>query len=113
MAKRERVILIKGDSTKWYDQAIFIVNRNMPQERIPVDFVAEAESIINNYVTKKGGQPAGLSGHSGYASPVVPAYTPKAYKKPQKNRRFDLVLNAVMALGCLAIAIVFILGMMT
>ena len=44
MKTSERVVLIKGDATKWYSQIVFIMNPGNPD--IPVDLVAEAEMII-------------------------------------------------------------------
>ena len=47
MQTSERVVLIKGDATKWYSQVVFIMNPKNPG--IPVDLVAEAERIILDY----------------------------------------------------------------
>lgn len=95
MKANERVILIKGDASKWYDQAIFIVNKKLPPEKTPVDFVAEAEKIINSYMTKKNNTP--------------PLYKP--VPKTRATKQFDFVLNIVMLVGCLAIAGAFLFGM--
>ena len=59
----ERVILVKGDHSEWFDQAIFVVKKNIPRTRVPLDFVEEAERIINGYLTKskKPAQPAQTS----------------------------------------------------
>ena len=110
MVKKERVILIKGDDSKWYEQAIFIVNQNTPAEKIPSDFVAAAESIINNYIKKSNGhQTKGTSVGIAYASPKpsAPDHIKKAPKKPKKsakNRQFDFILNTILILGCFFIA---------
>lgn len=52
MSEDKRVILVKGDQSKWYDQAIFIVgpNSNIP---IPLDLVKEAEEIIRTHIQSK------------------------------------------------------------
>lgn len=105
--KNDRVILIKGDASKWYDQAIFIVNKNIPPDKIPVDFVAEAEKIINQYIMKKNRQAGHPKNTEGFLPPSMPA---KAVK-PVKDKRFDFALNMIMLLGCLAIASMFIFGM--
>ncbi|MCL2385928.1 MAG: hypothetical protein FWC89_00110 [Defluviitaleaceae bacterium] len=113
----ERVILVKGDSTKWYNQAIFIVNQNMPATKMPVDFVAEAEKIIYNHITKERGKKAVGQGvytsqmpKAGHiANPSVPR-TGRTGKK--KASKFDFALNVVMVLACVAIVAVFVYGMM-
>ena len=102
MGKKERVILIKGDESKWYEQAIFIVNQNTPKEDMPVDFVSEAEKIIHNHVKKKYGVYKGNSVGIAYAptpanapanaAKASPKASPKrAAKKPAKakGKRFD------------------------
>lgn len=72
MAKNDRVILIKGDNSKWYEQAIFIIKKDASASKMPVDFVLEAENIINNYMMR-----------TGKAKDVVSKYA--ANDKPQKN----------------------------
>ena len=124
MGKKERVILIKGGPSKWYEQAIFIVNQNMPQDQMPVDFVAEAEQIINNYVKKNNRAVAAVA----YASTPKPsasvktpascggkASVPSFAKNPVKRKRdrgFDFFLNSLMALGCIAIVLVLLSGVL-
>ena len=120
--KKERVILIKGDESKWYEQAIFIVNQNVSKEDLPVDFVAEAEKIIHNHVKKKYGVYKGNSVGIAYASTpstkavpsTKPAKATKATPRAQKSKgkRFDYALNAVMALGCFVIAAVLLWGLL-
>ena len=112
---KERVILVKGDATKWYNQAIFIVNQNTPATKMPVDFVAEAERIIYNHVKGKPAavpavytSPAPVSGghHSSYNAPATRTGTKK------KASKFDFMLNLVMILACIAIIAVFVYGIM-
>ncbi|MDR1665178.1 MAG: hypothetical protein LBR83_09725 [Clostridiales bacterium] len=105
MKTSERVILIKGDATKWYDQAIFIVNKEIPPEKIPVDFVSEAEKIINNYLVKKSR--AGLHQFKQSAAPAKAG----AARKTGKSR-FDFILNMVTLLGCVVIAGALFFGLM-
>ena len=109
MGKRERVILIKGDSSKWYEQAIFIVNKNIPQENIPMDFVAEAESIINTYIRKSShtGPKVGVA----YASPS--SVRSIKSKSTRKNKKIDFVLNTLLALGCIFLASVIAFGLLS
>jgi hypothetical protein len=118
----ERVILVKGDSTKWYNQAIFIVNQNIPATKMPVDFIAEAERIIYNHITKDKREAArkraAVPGVYTSPTPVSAATanfnapaTPTGTKK-KKASRFDFFLNCVMILACIAIVAVFVFGMM-
>ena len=53
MTEQNKVVLINGDNSKFFDQAIFIVKKNIPENKIPVDFVAEAEKIIGLHLAKK------------------------------------------------------------
>lgn len=74
MAKNDRVVLIKGDNSKWYEQAIFIIKKDAPASKIPVDFVLEAENIINSYMSRTGkvnGLASKYAGNSGNAGKSV------------------------------------------
>ena len=117
MGQTERVILIKGDGTKWYNQAIFIVNQDTPRNKMPVDFVAEAERIINSYMAR--GQktaPSSIGGGNLATAPVAVATLPKpatrAVRPVKKNKKLDFVLNFIMVLACVAIVATFVYGMM-
>ena len=128
MEKKERVILIKGDDSQWYEQAIFIVKPNTPKDKIPKDFVAEAEKIIHNHVRKKYGKNsannnvgiayATSSSANKTATPThnqLYAKVPQAgnQHKPIKkkaNRSLDFILNSLMAIGCIVIAGALIWG---
>lgn len=48
--KNKKVILVNGNGSKWYEQAIFIVNKN--EANVPKNIVFEAEKIINEYLNK-------------------------------------------------------------
>lgn len=50
MKNENKVILIKGNGSNWYEQAIFIIKQSTPQNKIPLDCVTEAENIIKNYM---------------------------------------------------------------
>jgi hypothetical protein len=108
MAANDRVILIKGDASKWYDQAIFIVNKDIPAAKIPKDFVNEAEDIIFSYMNKSKQTIKTYAAQAAYMPPVKKP----AAAKPAKKNRFDTVLNILMLLGCIAIAAVFLFGIM-
>ena len=135
MRAKERVILIKGDATKWYDQAIFIVNQNLPANKIPVDFVGEAEKIIYNYMARSqkaaqatpqtvahgGAHMFGGSSSGGTelieSLPAVPVprssgAKPVVKSVRKKKTKADFMLNWLMVLACIAIAMVFLYGML-
>jgi hypothetical protein len=109
MGTNERVIMIKGDAGKWYDQAIFILNKDMPPEDMPKDFVREAEDIIRGYVAQKNKQAKLAKAYSATA-PVQDAKPAPVARSAKKNKRFDTFLNLVMLLGCITIAAVFLFG---
>lgn len=52
MNDKKKVILINGDTSKWYEQVIFIVKEEK-EDKVPKNLVLEAEKIINEYVSKK------------------------------------------------------------
>jgi len=118
----ERVILVKGDPHKWYDQAIFIINPAAKRDSLPVDFVAEAERIINGYMDKSrraapqavtGFAPGtGTSTVSALALPAqsTAATAAKPTKKSASKSRADFWLTLLMMMGCVAIAILFFYG---
>ena len=97
--KTERVILVKGGATKWYEQAIFIVNPNAPAEAMPIDFVAEAEKIIHEY---------NLTRENRKTSPLIIAAPPK----PVKNDKTNFAIGFLMAIACLTIAAIFAFGVL-
>ena len=107
MQPNERVILIKGDAGQWYNQAIFIVNKDISPNKMPVDFVAEAEKIIFNYIHKKDKPSVAVA----VPKPVVPKSAPPK-QRPAKmtNKGFDLMLNIVMLAGCAVIAGILLFG---
>jgi len=115
MGKKERVILIQGDESKWYEQAIFIVNQEA--EEMPVDFVAEAEKLINTYISKNNSHKTHTDIGIAYSS--VPTITTKTTKPSRlfkgtrflKTRLFDYILNAIMAIGCIIIAAALMWGL--
>lgn len=97
----EKVILIKGGQSNWYEQAIFIVKQNPPHNKIPMDFVKEAEKIIEQYMrTGKSTtrcEPVILS------QPVQPLQKGKV---AAKRNSFDILLKKVMLVGCVTLAMV-------
>ena len=102
MQTNERVVVVKGDATKWYSQAVFIMNPSPPTDKIPVDFVAEAEKIIYNYMAKN------------YTPPTMVA---APFKRPalkvKRRVRFDFILYILMIAACIAMAFIFGFGMLS
>ncbi len=104
MGSKERIILIKGDAEKWYNQAIFIVNKDLPPGKLPVDFVAEAEKIIADYMRKnkqpliKTSPPPGRIA----VNPVRPA---------GNKRKSDFFINLCLMLGCAFIVAALVYGL--
>ncbi|MCL1862307.1 MAG: hypothetical protein FWF78_01940 [Defluviitaleaceae bacterium] len=92
------------------------MNRDTPAVNMPVDFVAEAEKIICNHMR---------TGKRAAAPAVYTSHMPKTYTQPTSNAlathtgkkktisAFDVVLNIVMVLACVAIVAVFAFGMMS
>ena len=112
MLTNEKVIVVQGDASKWYSQAVFIMNQGPLAEKTPVDLVAEAEKIIFNYVAKK----RKYTGEStrAYLEYKPPTIISAEYKKPvaEEKRRFKLsfLLYGLMMLACIAMTVIFAVG---
>ncbi|MDR3239409.1 MAG: hypothetical protein LBT44_04920 [Clostridiales bacterium] len=101
-----RVILINGDSSEWYEQAIFIVKKNIPDCKMPMDFVLEAEKVINQYLAHK------VRGSRTNAAQAVSAdlnALKGAQARRPKRRRFNVFLNIILLVGCLTLMTVLYL----
>lgn len=93
----KRVILINGDSNKLYDQAIFIL-KNSTKKNIPIDFVDEAEKIINNYSSLDESNLKAKIRNS------VPNEEFELISKAnKKSRDFETTLNAIMLMFCIVL----------
>ena len=100
---KRKVVLLKGDENKWYEQAIFILRSSVNETEI--DFVKEAERIINshslqNQIANKYGQ---MAGHTPMAALAAPTQAPPPLPAVQKNNsrprpktRLDFILNAAL-----------------
>ncbi|MCL2285947.1 MAG: hypothetical protein FWC32_06225 [Firmicutes bacterium] len=104
--KTERVVLVKGDTTKWYEQAIFIVNPNFSAAAMPVDFVTEAEKIINEYNLNGSSQKDAPKNHT---SPVII----KARPMGCDDHKPSIVLAVLMILACVVITAVLAYGLLS
>ncbi|MCL2407539.1 MAG: hypothetical protein FWC95_06380 [Defluviitaleaceae bacterium] len=52
ISDNKRIILITGDKDKWYEQAIFIVKKDVGTISNADALIDEAERIINSYLTE-------------------------------------------------------------
>lgn len=98
-----RVILIKGDCTKWYDEVIFIVKSNAS---VPQSPAAEAERIIRNYMASKYARGTSVKNLMDKSS------AKKEYKKNVKknNVYINKVIDVCLILVLLVLAVlVFIM----
>ena len=129
MQTSDQVVVLQGDSTKWYSQAVFILNQSPQADPPPVDFVEEAEKIINDYVARKR-KTAKQSIHDylNYTPPVIvpPKKAPILIESMESNsmepsnmeckgslmRRFweTPVFYVVSALACVAMAAIIAFG---
>ena len=115
MQTSDQVIVIQGDATKWYSQAVFIMNPNPLAEHPPVDFVAEAEKIIFSYMARK--QKFAKSSAHAYLDYTQPAIIkandniPILIEEPQRKRFWQTPLFYIATFGmCLAMAAILALG---
>jgi len=100
MEKTERVIVLKGDATKWYEQAIFIINPK-EQEKMPPDLVQEAERIIHEYNLKREAEKS--------TNPVILP----GLASPQRGNFFsDFKVHIFMAAASVIVTAVFIFGLL-
>ncbi len=100
---KKKVILIKGDSSRWFEQAIFILKDDEPRY-IPKNFVAEAEKIINNYMAKKYSPGINLS--SAYSKAAKTEPKRKIDAKQNKSKKYDRFLNISIILCCIFIGLI-------
>ena len=84
--------MVKGDSGKWYEQAIFISKAGILEKDIPRDFVKEAEDIVNAYL------------YNNDSVPLCSAATAENAKKPQ-NSGLTIVLSLIILASCITIGI--------
>jgi hypothetical protein len=103
MGNNERIILIKGDADKWYNQAIFIVNKDLPPGKLPVDFVAEAEKIIADYMRKKKAPQS--------AAPFPDKIAVNPAKPKVNKKKFDSFINFCLILGTMLIVAALVYGL--
>ena len=91
---KRKVVLVRGDKNKLYEQAIFILHAGAAQNQI--DFVQEAEKIINaSYISTN-------------APPALPESS-ASQKRVKTTSRLDIMLNlALLATGIAIVAMLFL-----
>jgi hypothetical protein len=119
---KRKVVLLKGEEDKWYEQAIFIMRAHVDENEI--DFVKEAERIINSQALHKS-IAAKYESHAGFAPPATlkPALAASGAapvensaqngtkkKTPRKRTKLDFILN--LALLATGIALLFAFAFM-
>jgi len=113
MKTNERVVVIKGDASKLYSQVVFFMNPATKDTKTPVDFVAEAENIIYNYMEKKH-KPLSALGIADYYIPptILPAIDERPKRKARRRLSFDFLLYVLMAAACVAVTAIVTFGLL-
>ena len=101
MDEKKKVILIKGNNSKWFEQAIFILKDPGEQKNVPKNFVEEAEKIINGYMMRKYYANNNLSSVYSKTEPKM-----KTSVKKKRNKRRDRFLNISLILCCIFIGLI-------
>jgi len=98
-----KVVLVRGDKSKGYEQAIFILRADGYRKN--VDFVQEAERIVNKVA------PAGGAKFDYAKAEMMPAAAPMTPPpKKKKTSRFDAMLNLALVITGAAVVIFFVLN---
>jgi len=101
MTEQNKVVLINGDSSKFFDQAIFIVKKNIPDNKIPMDFIAEAERIIGMHLARK------RRGQDTYIR-LAPEFELDIVKeelaRKKRGIKFHMLLHLVLLTTCVTLA---------
>jgi len=94
------------------------MNPSPVAEKPPIDFVAEAEKIVNNYAARKRKITSETA--TAYLEYIPPTIISAEYlnkpianepKVKQRRRiRHDFVLYALMTAACIAMAVIFAIG---
>ena len=104
-SKGKNVICINGDSSKLYKQVIFVMKENeyAINSKKPIDFVSEAEKILNGYVNeepeirKNESKNAFIQNKGGIQQLVI-----------KKSSALDIMLNALILVCCIGLTIVLL-----
>ena len=108
MNEDQKIILIKGGKSGWFEQAIFILKDKGQRKNMPKNFVEEAEKIINNYMAKKYSNVSKLNPVYSQAQSVNQQKEVKfnADKRRAKRKKYDKVLNISVILCCILIGLI-------
>jgi len=114
-----KVVLVRGDKAKGYEQAIFILSAGAHEKNI--DFIKEAEKIINSrsFTTAAAGHlPKYNSENYARAEMLPPQPAPRTTatrqtpKNKKKTSRFDVMLNFALVVTGIAVVVLFSLNFM-
>ena len=101
MTEQNKVVLINGDNSKFFDQAIFIVKKNMPEHKMPVDFVAEAERIISAHLAKKR---RNRDTYVHFAPEFELDMVKEELARKRRSVKFHIMLHLVLLTACITMA---------
>ncbi len=92
----KKIIMVDGKQSEWYEKAIFIMRGDINTENKKVDFVKEAEKIINSYMIKN-------SYISEKSSSIIKSRETK--KSGLSNRELNIILNVALILSLILLGI--------
>ena len=92
----KKIIMVDGKQSEWYEKAIFIMRSDINTENKTVDFVKEAEKIINSYMLKT----------SSAITQKSNTITDKRVKKSGlSNKELNIILNIALILSLILLGI--------
>jgi len=92
----KKIIMVDGKQSEWYEKAIFIMRSDINTENKKVDFVKEAEKIINSYMLKT----------SSAIMEKSSTITDKRVKKSGlSNKELNIILNLALILSLILLGI--------
>ena len=92
----KKIIMVDGKQSEWYEKAIFIMRSDINTENKTVDFVKEAEKIINSYMLKT----------SSAITQKSSTITDKRVKKSGlSNKELNIILNIALILSLILLGI--------
>ncbi len=87
----KKVIMIDGKNSEWYEKAIFIMRGDVNTDNKPVDFINEAEKIINSYIIK--------------SASAINEIKFKSKSKINNDKKFDTILNVCLVCSIIILAV--------
>lgn len=98
MRSNEKVILIHGTKSNWFEKAIFILKDSRQPNRNPKDLVLEAEHIVQEYMSKKYGLVDNDQSEN-IQYPEDSGYKEKKYILHFNNPNMNKILNCCIILS--------------